>query len=221
MAISVGSDLIEQQIKRWELARQQTPETVQPCVAISRLPGTPAAELGQRVAEQLDYAFFGIELVDEIARTQGVSRYIVEQLDEHVRTGLDRWLLDTFKSSSWDETEYLRNIGRTVSALAAKGAAVILGRGATFLLREEQALSVQVIASRKSRERRLAQAMSIDAREARSMLAREERERLHFLKEFAEDPNDPLHFDLVVNTDHRDVDYWADLMVDAVRRLPR
>ena len=221
MAISVGSDLIEQQIKRWELARQRAPEVVRPCVALSRLPGTPAVELGQRVAERLGYGFFGIELVDEIARTQGVSRYIVEQLDERVRTGLDRWLLDTFRGSSWTEKEYLHNVGRVVSALAEKGAAVIVGRGATFLLRAEQAFSVQVIASRESREHRLAEARGIDAKEARASLADEERERLRFLREFAEDPNDPLHFDLVVNTDRRTVEDWADLIADAVERLSR
>ena len=197
------------------------PEAVRPCVAISRLPGTPAAELGQRLAERLDYAFFGIELVDEIARTQGVSRYIIEQLDEHVRSGLDRWLFDTFKHSTWDEVEHLHNIGRTVSTLAAKGAAVILGRGATFLLRHDQALRVQVVASRESREHRLADARNIDAKEARNVLAGEERERLHFLREFADEPNDPLHFDLVLNTDHHDIEYWVELVAGAVERLPR
>jgi cytidylate kinase len=220
MDILVGDSLIEQQIRRWELARQQREQVVRPCVAMSRFPGTPGAELGRNVAERLGYGFFGIELVDEIVRTEGVSRYLVEQLDEHVRTGLDRWLLDTFHHPAWTEKEYLYDVARTISALAHKGSAVILGRGAPFLLSDEQAFKVQVIASRGTRARRLAAAKGVDGTHAASMLQAEENDRLRFLREFVADPDDPLHFDVVVNTDHRDIAYWTDLIVGAVDSLP-
>jgi len=217
--MNVASSLIEQQIRRWEQAQKESPNRVRPCVALSRLPGTPAVEIGQLVAEQLGYGFFDIEIVDEIARSEGVGREIVSHLDEHVRHGLDRWLLDTFRGSTWTERDYLHALGRVISGLAARGSAVIMGRGATFLLDETQALRIQIVGSRTRRIERLAAARSLPPAGAEATLEAEEEERSRFLGEFAEMPDSPLHFDLVVNTDFRDPHYWASLIAATVRRL--
>lgn len=219
MPIGATDKLIEQHIKQWELAQRAMPSATMPCVALSRLPGTPAAAIGQRVAERLGYAFFGIELVDEIARTEDVTADVVGYMDEHVRSTLDRYLLDLFRNADYDERDYLHSVGRVMRAFGDKGSAVLLGRGAPFLLDASQALRVQVIASRETRTKRLADVRQCSVRDAQTALAEEEQARLKFLREFVSDPDDAGHFDLVVNTDYRDEDYWVDLVVFAVERL--
>ena len=74
----VLDELVRRQFHSWERNRRSSAaEAARPCVALSRLPGAGAAELGQRLAERLGYAFFGIEIVDHIARRTGARAAIV------------------------------------------------------------------------------------------------------------------------------------------------
>jgi hypothetical protein len=53
--------LVDHQMRRWQVeAVRAQPRPRRPCVALSRLPGSGADEFGQRLAERLGYAFFGI-----------------------------------------------------------------------------------------------------------------------------------------------------------------
>ena len=63
------TNLIEQQIRKWELARKQVKEAVRPCVAMSRLPGTPGAEIGQAVDLGMRYH----RLPDHAGRPEGAA----------------------------------------------------------------------------------------------------------------------------------------------------
>ena len=90
--------LVRHQVRRWQLEQARSGPAEPRCIAISRHPGAGGAELGLRVADALGYAFFGIELVEEIARTQHVPRALVEGLDERLRDAAERFLGDSFRT---------------------------------------------------------------------------------------------------------------------------
>ena len=92
-------------------------------MALSRLPGAGAAELGQRLAERLGYTFFGIEIVDHIARQTGLRHELVAGVDEHVRSAIERYLVDAFRASRFTESDYLRQVVETIAALGERGGA--------------------------------------------------------------------------------------------------
>ncbi len=213
--------LVEHQIRRWEIERRPGMSRPRgPCIALSRLPGSGGAALGQRIAEWLDYGFFGIEIVDQIAREQGIQRRLVTGLDERLRGSIDRYVADAFRSTrAFTESDYLQHVVRTVATLGERGMAVILGRGAPFILPAEQALRVLVVAPTPARIERLVKARGLSTREAAQRLEREERERLAFLRhQFGVDPDDPRLYDLVVNTGTLSIDSAAALVVEALRR---
>jgi cytidylate kinase len=215
--------LVEHQGRRWDLERRAaTPRPAPPCIALSRLPGSGGAELGQRVADKLDYGFFGIEIVDRIAREHGIGAHLLAQLDERVRSGLDRSVVDAFSNRSFTESEYLRSVVRVVTALAGQGKAVILGRGSPFVLTPEQALRVLVVASRSHRIERRARDAGLSSEEAEKRLAHEEEARRTFHRHhFDLDPDLPTHFDLVVNTGALGMDAAVSLVIEALRaRFP-
>jgi cytidylate kinase len=221
-ARSLG-DLVTAQVLRWQAQERRSPlPNKRPCIAISRLPGSGAAELGQRVADALGYGFFGIEIVDQIARASGVRRELVADLDERVRAGLERWVADTLRVHSFDESDFLRELLRTLAALSERGQAVILGRGAAFVLPVERTLRVLVVAPYAARCERLAKARGLPAHEAEAQLAREDAERLAFLrKNFKLEPDEPDHYDLVVNTETLGAENAAELVLAAFRaRFP-
>jgi cytidylate kinase len=212
--------LVDHQVRRWEIERRPgMPRPRGPCVALSRLPGSGAAALGRRVAEWLDYGFFGIEILDRIAREQGIQRRLLVGLDEHVRGAIDRYVGDAFRTRPFTEGDYLQHVVRTLATLGERGMAVILGRGAPFILSPEQALRVLIVAPTTHRIERLAKARGLSTDEAAQRLAEKDAERLAFLRhQFGVDPDDPRLYDLVVNTATLSIDAGAALVVEGLRR---
>lgn len=212
--------LVEHQVRRWEIERRPgMPVPRGPCVAFSRQPGSGAAALARRVAEWLDYGFFGIEILDRIARATGIQRRLLEGLDEHVRSAIERNVADAFRAHPFTESEYLQHVVQAIATLGERGMAVLLGRGAPFVLTPEQALRVLVVAPKTIRVERLAKAEGLGLEEARRRLEQEDAERLAFLRHhFRVEPDDPTRYELVVNTGTLDVDAAAALVVEALRR---
>ena len=212
-------ELVGQQFKRWERNRRSAgQETPRPCVALSRLPAAGAAELGQRLAERLGYTFFGIELVDHIARQTGLRHELVAGVDEHVRNAIERYVVDAFRRESFTESDYLRHLARTVASLGERGAAVILGRGAQFILPPERALRVLVVAPREARVERLAKQEALSGEQADARLAALDAERREFLlHHFRRDPDAAEHYDLALNLGTLSQDAALDLAEGALR----
>jgi hypothetical protein len=210
--------LVARQVRRW--AQQQAQEDVPApaCVALSRLPSSGAAEIGLRVAEILSFQFFGIELVDRMAREGGVERHIVAGLDEHLRSGIDRWVKDGFRRSKYTESEYLRGLLHTLALLSGRGRAVLLGRGSAHVLPRESTLRVLLHAPRKFRIERLARSRNLGAREAEQQLESDEAERSRYLwHHFHVQPDDLSLYDLTLDTSDFGIEGSASLLVHAYR----
>jgi cytidylate kinase len=212
--------LVAYQVQRWALEQQKSaPRGALPCVAMSRLPHSGAAEVGKQVAERLGFGFFGIEIVDRIAREQGIQRELVEGVDEHVRSTIDRWVIDAFRRQSFNESDYLRGVVRTVATLGERGLAVILGRGSPFILAEERTLRVLVVAPRPWRIQRRIEEAGSSEKEAAEQIERDDESRERFLRtDFKVEPDDPSLYDLVVNTAGLGIQGAAELIVQGLRQ---
>jgi cytidylate kinase len=187
-------------------------------VALSRLPHSGAAEIGQRVAERLDYGFFGREIVDQIASERGIQRQLVAGLDEKIHGTIDRYVADAFRVQAFTESDYLRHVVRVIATLGNRGMAVILGRGAVFILSPARALRVFVVAATAARIDRLAESRGLSHEQAVEMIGEEDARRREFFRhQFGVAPDDPLHYDIVVNTGTLSIDAAVDVIIDALR----
>ncbi len=223
MARSI-EELVDRQMRRWALGHRASSDVPpRPCIALSRLPGAGAADLGRRVAEALDYTFFGIEIVDWIARSTGLTRQLVAGVDERIRNAIDRSVADSFRSERFTETDYLRHVVRVVTSLGEQGSAVILGRGSPFILPPERALRALVVAPPGVRAENLAKQRALPLERARELLGEEDSQRLQFLRHhFGRHPDDPIHYDLVLNLGTLSQEAAARLLIDALAaRFPR
>lgn len=208
-------------MKRWEVEhRANFPRPGgAPCVAISRQHGSGGETIGRQVAEWLDYGFFGKEIVDQIAQQEHVQRDLVAGLDERVADAIHRYVIDAFRSRAFRETDYLRGLVRVMGTLGQRGMAVILGRGAAYILPPERALRVLLIAPRAVRVERFAKEHSIPVAEAADRLEHEDALRRDFLHvQFGVDPDDPTLYDLVVNSERMDAKAAARVVIEALRR---
>lgn len=215
--------LVERQIGRWRVLSQLASEGKPlPSIAFSRFPGSAAVELGLRVAERLGWEFYGIELLDRIARERGIAPRLLEGLDERVRSAIERQVVDAMGHPGLTESEYLHHMIQTITTLGERGGCVLFGRGSHLILSPERTLRVLVVAPRGVRAERLARRRGVPAAEGSSLLAGEETAREEFFRHhFGRDPNDPSLFDIVLNTGTLSLDACADLVLAALRaRFP-
>jgi cytidylate kinase len=213
-------ELIERQARRWELEqRAAVTRPKPPCVGVSRLPGSGGSEVARRVADKLDFGCFGADLVNWIERERGIQHRLVAGLDEHVRSLIERYVTDSFRSGVFHESEYLRHVVRTVATLAERGRAVIIGRGSPFILPAERSLRVLVVAPLAARIDRIAAEREVPRERATEIVLEATAERREFLQHhFGVDPDDPSIYDLTVNTGTLGIDTAVSLIVDALLR---
>lgn len=213
--------LVGHQLSRWEESGR--PAWVPPCIAIASLPGAGGEELGRLVAEQLGYGLFGREIVDEIARRRGVGDALMRGLDERVRNLIDRYVADFLRTRSFNETDFLNEVVRAVTTIGRRGHAVIVGRGSAFILDPQMALRVGVAAPLAIRVERFAKQQGLECEQAESVLRAEDARRTDFVRHhFGVRIDDPLLYDLILNTGAIELDAAARLVVESLHiRFPR
>lgn len=216
MAPQSIQSLVESQGRRWAMSLGQTAATPQPSIAIARLRYSGAHEVAKQVADQLGFGFFGSELVDQIAKDEGVSRDLVAGLDERVQNAIERYVIDGFRHRQFEESDYLRCVTRAITTLARRGRVVLLGRGAPAIVDPAHALRVLVVAPK---EARLARMRTVTSRPVDDRIDVEDRERVEFYRRcFRFDQTDPLNYDLVVNTAALGMPASAATIAEAFRR---
>jgi cytidylate kinase len=158
-------------------------------------------------------------LLEKISEETDLRTELIESVDEK-RTN---WLVECLESLSGKTTvtgRYIGNLSNVLRSLGAHGHCVIVGRGASIVLRPETTLRVRVVAPLAERVRNTRNQLSLTEHEAMRYVEKIDSERASFVKEhFHVDPNDVHRFDLVLNTSRFSDGACADLVVDALGKL--
>jgi cytidylate kinase len=222
-------DLVEQRVQQWmaeqrrRAAEHPVAEPSRPVITISRQAGTDGAELARAVAEALGFQLWDQELVQRVAERTGAPETLLRSVDERARGAIEDLLAGILMGDASTQGEYLTQLMRVIHTLAHHGSAVIVGRGAQFVLPPERALRVRVVAPFEDRLRRLASSSGISEAAAQSELEKIDRERLHFVRRhYKRDASDPSAYDLVVNVGTMSASAAVAVIVGAYRaKFPR
>jgi cytidylate kinase len=208
-------------VRRWRLAQAEKKKEEArptPVIAISREFGAQGARIGKIAADALDFEFWDQELVHAIAERTGVSETLVETLDEHARGALDDLIAASLIGDRGTEYTYLRELHRVVHTVQKHGAAVIIGRGAQFILKPSECLRVRVIAPLTDRIAGFAEREGMTLAEADAHVKAIEKDRRTFIRQtFHADVGDPGHYDLVLNMAALTVEAAGAIVVAAYR----
>jgi cytidylate kinase-like protein len=189
-------------------------------IAVSRLPGARGGELARVLGQRLRLRVFDREIIQQIAESAHLSEGAVSWLDEHDRPVLRDWLV-ALAPDQLDSFGYRAHLTHVVSAIARLGNAVIVGRGAHLILGPGEALRVLVVASLADRIATVAAREGLSLAQAAGRVAELDRERRAFVtRHFHADPTDATAFDLVVNTSRLGVEGAAELVHQALSRMP-
>lgn len=194
--------LIEEQVGRWEALRRKPPEVRQmPVVTISREPGSGGRPIAEAVADKLGFDLFDQEIINAMAKNADTTTRVIRTLDEKSVSMIDDWVSAAISQRHLWPDELSRVLMRVIGTIARHGRAVIIGRGANFVLPPEARFRVRIIAPLDRRISRVAETYGVSREEAKSRVLRTESDRRAFVRKyFHSDIRDPRNYDMVLNT---------------------
>ncbi len=215
------------QVSLWEarkkLQRQGTKEEFKEpyeCgyITISREAGSLGNAVAERLAEKLGWQVFDKEIVEYIATTAHVRKSVIESFDEKKQDEIKTWVQAIIDSNTLSPDRYLGHLMSVIFAIAEHGRAIILGRGANFILDPKKGLRVKIAAPHELRLVQLMHEMNLTRKEAQRYLAAHDNQRLAYIRRyFHRDADDPLFYDLVINTEFMPLQAVVDTIIAALK----
>lgn len=203
-----------------------------PVVTISRQFGAGGHTLGETVAKRFGYQLVDRSIVHQVAREANVSVKWVEAVEQEAG-GLVMRLVHSLISTSFiervlgdsgsdfDEKKYVQFIKRIIQDVAKAGDAVIVGRGAQFILPDsEETVKVLLVGDLEDRIRFMMNHYDLTRTKAEELVRREEKRRSTFLKVFySGDPDDPSLYTLVINTSRVSLEEAEDAIMELLGHI--
>jgi len=180
-------------------------------ITISRQIGSLGTEISREAANRMNYAFFEKSHIGRMLVRYGFPESEVEKFDEK-RAPLWDYL-------SLKRTQFLHLIRAVIFEFASKDNAVIVGRGGQVLLKDfPGTLHVRIIAPFEFRVRRLIESEGVAEKHAAEILRRSDSDSFGYIQSFFHmDWNDPVLYDLLINSAKVSMETAVQLVIDSAR----
>ena len=195
--------------------------------------GSGAPEVGKQIAEKLQADYVDREIIARVAMqlhreepeiigkemlpTSLLAR-IAKALGHSLgECGVEGSYL-TISEMPLDDARYLQTLTSVVRELARSQRLVILGRGSQFILKGyPEVLHVLIVAPLQLRVNRVMKDRNLDQQAAEREVERSDNSIREFMRRyFRAEPEDPKHYDLVINTEHLSYQTAASIAVEAL-----
>ncbi len=211
--------IVEEQMQRWQLMKTKKVEEKQgvSIITISREPGSGGRVVAKKLAEKLGFELYHQEVLHEIAKRADVSEKLLETLDEKGLNVLEDCISSiVYDRHLWPD-EYLKHLMKVIGAIGEHGRAVIVGRGANFVIPPENRFRLRIVAPMATRIANLTRTFDVAAQDAKRRIVRTESDRRAFIRKyFNADIADPINYDLVINTGALGIDNAVNAVVAAL-----
>jgi cytidylate kinase len=208
--------IIEEQVRKWQFSKTEpkAEAVFRPIVTLSREPGSGGNVIGERLARRLDLDLFHQEVIHAMAKSAKVSSRLLETLDERGLSVLDDWMAYMVDARHMWPDQYMKHLMKVIGAIGRHGGAVLIGRGANFILPPERRFSVRVIAPFEIRAANVARDHQVSEKDARNRITKTDSQRRAFIRKyFNTSIADPLNYDMVVNTGSVSIDGAVEAIV--------
>lgn len=185
-------------------------------VTISRQAGAGGITVGKKLAAYLNevqssscpWTVFDKDLVGEVARDHNLSDRMLPFLKEGKIPEIADTATDLLRLRP-TQLSLVQITNKTIAHLAETGHTIIVGRGASVVTKDlKGGVHVRLVGSFQKRKEHVMDYYDFDDKEAADFIKNEDRGRAEYLKKYFNSYiDDPLLYDLVINTD--DVSYEA------------
>ncbi|MFA5864958.1 MAG: cytidylate kinase-like family protein [Phycisphaerae bacterium] len=219
--------MIERQMRNWSLLREQGAKNISTgpaCqklrfyITLSRESGCGTDPIVEKLAERTGFQKFDREILDYMVKRDDVRRRLYETLDNHTLGWIEGICSSLSFGPTVDETGYFLRLSRAVLAVCLNTHAIIVGRGANFILPRQCGLAVRLVAPYDYRLETFAKRMDLDHNTARDQMELIDQNRSQFIENhFGKYAYDPRRYDLVVNVSRFSPDTVVDIIVTALQ----
>lgn len=211
-AIEKCVSFINAQLKASELPSQfGAQQTHAPAITISRQTGSGAWLVAEKLAEYMQkhgphgacpWTVFDKQLVEKVLEDHNLPTKLAAYMPED-RVSVIEDIMDELLGLHPPSWTLLHQTAETILKLAELGNVILIGRGANIITsRLDHVFHVRLVSSLEKRLARVRDRHGFDERTAMEYIVRTDRGRQRYLKEhFKVDIENPLLYDLVVNTD--------------------
>jgi cytidylate kinase len=210
--------IIEEQVRRWEILRQEKQELKPlPVITISREPGSGGRLVAKTVADRLGLDLFHQEIINAMAENADTTTRVIRTLDERGVSMIEDWVSAAISDRHLWPDEISKVLMRVIGTIGKHGKAVIVGRGANFVLPPENRFRARIIAPMDRRVNCVAESFGVSKDVAKRRIMRTESDRRAFVRKyFHSDIADPANYDMVLNTGTLSVESAAAAICSAV-----
>ncbi len=214
---------VKQQIRKWEIPApkaDQKPEVRISVITLSMEPGSGGSLVAQKAAEQMGFDYFHQHIIRDIAKSAKIRASVIDTIEKERLSGIDDFIASLYKNQYLYPGIYMEHLLKVINTIAQHGRAVIIGRGANFILPPQERFSVRVIAPLEIRIQNVVRTYGIKEEEARRRVIRREAKRGAFVrKSYDADISDPENYDLIINTGKMPIESAVEAIIAAVRRI--
>jgi len=211
---------VSDQLKKWESAYSEDKAKTEariPVITVSMEPGSGGSVMAQKIAERLGFSYFHRDIVEEISKSTKIRGTVINTLEKERLTGVRDFISSLIEDQYIHPDSYLNHLLEVIGTIGKHGRAVIVGRGANFILPTEDIFSVRVIAPQEQRIRNVALAYRVPSEEAKRRVIRRESRRKAFVREaFHANIGNPIHYNMTINTGKMSIAAAVEAVIAAV-----
>jgi len=213
---------VSRQVRLWEQTyekRQVGQKTrLLPCITISKEVGSQGVELAHRLAKRLNWKLFDKDLVEYIAANAQVQRDMVEIFDEKTQSEIHNWVVTLLDRYALASDKYFKHLMIAITTISEHGHAIVVGRGANFILSPQKALRIKTVAPIPYRIEQVMQEQNMSRTEALRYVEKMDKDRHAFMRRFFhQKADDPLSYDLVLNMATLNLQVASEIVVRALK----
>ncbi len=202
-----ASDWAGTQIKKWERAQTELKTANQfsqkKCICLSRGIGAGALEVADYLSEITGFRVIDKEIIEHMAKDSSLTEKIIAFFDERFPGKMNELLVSLSIEKKFFKNDYVKQLAKTVAALAHTEPTIFVGRGTHLILPRHTILSVQLACSKKRRIENLAKTLGNGNADAEAKLNIIDHDHHEFFKKvFLREKISPDEFDLVIHMDH-------------------
>jgi cytidylate kinase len=217
--ISAGK-FVKEQLRKWEskdLDKGKINEIQFTVITVSGDPGSKGSIVAEKIASKLEFDLFNRDIIKEIAKSVKMSTTVIETLEEERLSGVEDFIALLVRDQYLHPDTYLEHLMKVIGTIGKHGRAVIVGRGANFILPSESRFSVRVVAPFDVRVQNVANMFGVSLEQAKQRVIRRESKRRAFIRHsFNADIRDPLNYDFTINTGKVSTASAAEAVIGAI-----
>jgi cytidylate kinase len=217
------TEFVKLQVRKWgsvPAAKDRKPEAHIPVITVSMEPGSGGSLIAEKVADRLGFDYFHRDIIQGIAKSAKIRATVIDTIEKERLSGIEDFIASLYKNQYLYPGIYMQHLVKVVNTIANHGHAVIVGRGANFILPPEERFSVRVVAPLEMRIQNVARAYKVPAEKARKrVIGRESRRSAFIRKSYNADISDPEYYDLTINTGRMRIESAVEAIIAAAKSL--